>query len=278
MIKVREKKKITRLDQEIVVEDDEPIMTKEELKEVREARKKKHEGICTFFCNTFKHLHRLLNLVGKTGRMYPRHTKFNLFMLGLLIQCQMNALFFEVIDKGTGCGQDMPEDENNRGPVMVVLDQLFGRITKKITGIVCATVFSAPFMKQVAVLLKIQPKQKKWVKSSPISFKTQAWKVAERDLQKRWVQGYGLSMFCASLLTFYLWNMGNSEPAPVMAELLIGIFTTFVLDILIWEPRIVFYVTALEAMRRYTDGTKWATLITLFMIALVMSKEGKLLM
>lgn len=69
MKKVREKKKITRLDQEIVIKDDKPAMTKAERKDFKKEQRKNHENLCRQMCNVFKHLHPIMNMCTNTGRM-----------------------------------------------------------------------------------------------------------------------------------------------------------------------------------------------------------------
>lgn len=69
MKKIRQKLKITRLDQEIVIKDDKPIMTKPERKDFKKEQRKNYENLCSYMCNVFKHLHPIMNLCTNTGRM-----------------------------------------------------------------------------------------------------------------------------------------------------------------------------------------------------------------
>jgi hypothetical protein len=60
-------------------------------------------------------VHPILNMFFETGRMYPRHAKWNLLFLMLLLQTFMNVLFNESnLTKEVSCGPSEFDDFLNK--------------------------------------------------------------------------------------------------------------------------------------------------------------------
>jgi len=75
-----------------------------------------------------------------------------------------------------------------------------------------AALVAVPILSAVALLFTVDGGVKQRLKYTPFSFRTEVWYNEEKKMRKKYVLGYIINNFMTTMLSYYLWNIGNIKP------------------------------------------------------------------
>lgn len=99
--------------------------------------------IVQYFMNTLVTSHPIINMVNDSARMFPKHSKFNMLMMGLIQVAFLNALWFNA-SGSAGCGNDEQSASD--------------KIADNIVNMVSCAIVSMPLMTNLGKMLRVPEK------------------------------------------------------------------------------------------------------------------------
>jgi len=135
------------LDQDIKIKNIRPIILKDEEAD-KTLKEKFKDTIGKYFLKTIKRFHPVLDFITVSGPMFPRHAKWNVVMLNLLMNAFVNCLFLNLNPAViTGCGPDMS-----------VGDEVIGYVLKQMFSCIATAIIISPAVTMATVLLCVDQK------------------------------------------------------------------------------------------------------------------------